>query len=250
MSFNFECVMLNLPKHKIKKLLHTLGIEAHRYHPTASPLARLMAAIHAFEIDLIFDIGANEGQFAMELREGGYQGRIVSFEPLAQAFDKLSTLSKHDRAWLVHPRCALGDHMGEIDINISGNSVSSSVLPMLAAHSAAAPQSAYIGRERVPLITVDSMSQDYFAGSRAPLLKIDTQGYEWQVLDGAMTSLPKVSGILMELSLLPLYQGQRLWRECVERLESAGFVLWSLEPAFVDPINGRTMQWNGLFFRQ
>jgi FkbM family methyltransferase len=242
--------MPNFPKQRIKKLLHTLGIEAHRYHSSVSPLARLMTAIHAFDIDLILDVGANEGQFAIELREGGYQGRIVSFEPLAQAFEKLSTLSRHDHAWSVHPRCALGDRMGEIDINISANSVSSSILPMLASHSAAAPQSAYIGRERVPLITVDSIAQDYLARSRAPLLKIDTQGYEWQVLDGAMASLPKVRGIQMELSLLPLYEGQRLWRECVERLESAGFVLWSLEPAFVDPINGRTMQWNGLFFRQ
>lgn len=207
MSFNFECVMLNLPKQKIKKLLHTLGIEAHRYHPTASPLARLMAAINAFEIDLVFDIGANEGQFAMELREGGYQGRIVSFEPLAQAFDKLSMLSKHDHAWSVHPRSAVGDCIGEININISGNSVSSSILPMLATHSTAAPQSAYIGRERVPLITVDSMAQDYLVGSHATLLEIDTQGYEWQVLDGAITSLPKVRGVLMELSLLPLYEG-------------------------------------------
>ena len=242
--------MLSAVKQSIKQALHAMGIEAHRYHPTASPLARLMAAMNAFEIDLVFDIGANEGQFAMELREGGYQGRIVSFEPLAQAFEKLSTLSKQDRAWSVHPRCALGDHIGEIDINISGNSVSSSVLPMLESHSAAAPQSAYIGRERVPLITVDSVVRDYLAGSRAPLLKIDTQGYEWQVLDGAVASLPKVKGILMELSLLPLYEGQHLWRECVERLESAGFVLWSFEPAFVDPANGRTMQWNGLFFRQ
>lgn len=242
--------MLNLSKQKIKKLLHALGIEAHRYHPTASPLARLMAAINAFEIDLVFDIGANEGQFAMKLHEGGYQGRIVSFEPLAQAFDKLSTLSEHDRAWSVHPRCALGDRIGEIDIKISVNSVGSSTLTMLVSHSAPPPQSVYIGRERVPLITVDSMAQDYLAGSRAPLLKIDTQDYEWQVLDGAMASLPKLSGVLMELLLLPLYEGQRLWRECVERLESAGFILWSLEPAFVDPINGRTMQWNGLFLRQ
>lgn len=242
--------MLNLPKQKIKKLLHALGIEAHRYHPTASPLAHLMAALDAFEIDLIFDIGANEGQFAMELREGGYQGRIVSFEPLAQAFDKLSVLSTRDPAWSVHPRCAVGGRIGEIDINISENSVSSSILPMLATHSAAAPQSTYIRRERVSLITIDSVVEDYLAGSRAPLLKIDTQGYEWQVLDGAMASLPKVKGVLMELSLLPLYEGQHLWKECAERLESAGFVLWSLEPAFVDPVNGRTMQWNGLFLRQ
>lgn len=241
--------MLNLPKQKIKKLLHGLGIEAHRYHPTASPLARLMAALRAFDIDLVIDIGANEGQFAKELRSGGYTRQILSFEPLTSAHSQLLAASRDDSAWSVHSRCAVGDRQDEIDINISGNSVSSSILPMLASHSAAAPQSAYIGRERVPLITFDSVANACLGGSRAPLLKIDTQGCEWQVLDGAMASLPKVRGILMELSLLPLYEGQHLWREYVDRLESAGFVLWSLEPAFVNPANGRTLQWDGLFFR-
>jgi FkbM family methyltransferase len=241
---------MNLPKQKIKQLLHAMGIEAHRYHPSALPLARLMTSLSAFEIDLVFDIGANEVQFAMELREGGYKSRIISFEPLEKAFDKLSAISRNDSAWSVHPRCAVGDLLGEVDINISENLVSSSILPMLASHSMAAPQSAYIGHERVPLITVDSVAKDYLGGSRAPLLKIDTQGYEWQVLDGAMKSLPNMKGVLIELSLLPLYEGQRLWRDYVERLEDAGFVLWSLEPAFIDLANGRTMQWNGLFFRQ
>jgi FkbM family methyltransferase len=241
---------MNLPKQKIKQLLHAIGIEAHRYHPSASPLARLMTSLDAFEIDLVFDIGANEGQFAMELREGGYKSRIISFEPLEKPFDKLSVLSRNDSAWSVHPRCAVGDILGAIDINISENSVSSSILPMLTSHIKAAPQSSYIGHERVPLITVDSVAKGYLREARAPLLKIDTQGYEWQVLDGAMTSLPNIKGVLIELSLLPLYEGQRLWMDYVERLEGAGFVLWSLEPAFIDPTNGRTMQWNGLFFRQ
>jgi len=53
----------------------------------------------------------------------------------------------------------------------------------------------------------------------------------------------------MELSLVPLYEGQRLWRECIERLEAEGFLLWALQPVFVDPATGRTLQWDGLFFR-
>jgi FkbM family methyltransferase len=242
--------MLNFPKQRIKRALNAMGIEAHRFHPDSSPLARFMAAMRAYEIDLVIDIGANEGQFAMDLRAGGYGGRIVSFEPLADAHRRLSELSHNDPAWWAHPRCALGDSIGEIEINISGNSVSSSVLPMMASHSNAAPGSAYIGHETVPLITLDSVAQTYLERACAPFLKIDTQGYEWHVLDGALATLPRVRGILMELSLLPLYEGQRLWRESIERLEAEGFVLWSLQPAFVDPANGRTMQWDGLFFRQ
>lgn len=227
-----------------------MGIEAHRFQPETSPLARLMAAIRSFDIGLVIDIGANEGQFAMELRAGGYAGRIVSFEPLAAAHHRLLQLSNNDSTWQVHPRCALGERLGEIEINVSGNSVSSSILPMLATHSDAAPESAYLGHELTPLVTLDSIAPAYLDGGQAPFLKIDTQGYEWHVLDGALETLPKVRGIQMELSLVPLYEGQRLWRESIARLEAEGFVLWSLQPVFIDPANGRTLQWDGLFFRQ
>lgn len=241
--------MLSAAKQSIKQVLHAMGIEAHRFNPATSPLARLMAALHTFDIDLVIDIGANDGQFAKELRAGGYSGRIVSFEPLTTAHRRLLQASKNDSAWQVHSRCAVGDHLGEIELNISGNSVSSSILPMLTAHSNASPTSTYLGRETAPLTTVDNAVLPYFEGAKAPFLKIDTQGYEWYVLDGALATLPKVRGIQVELSLVPLYEGQHLWRECIERLEAAGFVLWALQPVFIDPANGRTLQWDGLFFR-
>ena len=236
-------------KKGIKHILHAAGIEAHRFHPDTSPLARLMATLRAFGIDLVIDIGANEGQFAKELRVGGYSGRIVSFEPLTAAHRRLLEESNGDLAWQVHPRCALGDRLGDVELNISGNSASSSILPMLTSHSSAAPQSIYIGSESAPLMTLDSVALPYLNGAQAPFLKIDTQGYEWHVLSGAFATLPKVRGIYMELSLVPLYEGQRLWRECIERLEAEGFVLWGLQPMFFDPATGRTLQWDGLFFR-
>ena len=242
--------MLSSQKHRIKRALNSLGVEAHRFHPASSPLARLIAAMKASEIDLVLDIGANTGQYGADLRAGGYEGRIASFEPITQDHGQLVQRSRHDRMWAVHPRCVLGAYEGEIEINISANSVSSSVLPMLESHANAAPGSAYVGRETAPMTTVDSIVERYLGGSRAPFLKIDTQGYEWQVLDGAVATLPRLRGIQMELSLLPLYEGQCLWRDCIERLENEGFVLWSVQPAFVDPANGRTMQLDGVFFRQ
>jgi len=242
--------LLRSVKQSIKQVLHAAGIEAHWFHPGTSPLARRMAALHAFDIDLVIDVGANEGQFAKELRAGGYSGRIVSFEPLSAAHGRLLQESNTDLAWYVHPRCALGDHLGEIELNISGNSDSSSILPMLMSHTNAAPESAYVGHELVPLITLDSVAQSYLKDAQAPFLKIDTQGYEWHVLDGAIATLPNVRGIQIELSLIQLYEGQRLWRESIERLESEGFVVWALEPVFVDPATGRTLQVDGVFYRR
>ena len=104
--------MLSSVKQGVKQLLHAAGVEAHRFHPNTSQLARLMAALRHFNIDLVIDIGANEGQFANELRAGGYSGRIVSFEPLSSAHSRLLQVSSGDTAWHVHPRCALGDRLG------------------------------------------------------------------------------------------------------------------------------------------
>lgn len=236
-------------KQSVKTALNAMGVEAHRFNPAASKLARLMAALRTFNIDLVFDVGANDGQFGKELRAGGYSGQIVSVEPMVSAHARLTQVSKGDAAWHVHPRCAVGDKTGVIELNIAGNSVSSSVLPMLASHSKAAPESAYQGKETVPLTTLDLIVPKYLGQASASLIKIDTQGYEWQVLDGARVILPRVRGILMEVLLIPLYEGQRLWQESIARLEAEGFVLWALEPVFVDSANGRTLQMDALLLR-
>jgi FkbM family methyltransferase len=223
-------------------------VDIRHYDPTMR-LSSLNASFQKFEIDLVLDVGANQGQFASEIRRGGYTGKIVSFEPLSDAHSKLLPASAKDAAWDVYARCALGDHSGEIEINIAGNSLSSSILPMLSAHQTAAPESAYQGRELVSVKTLDSVATPYMKSASAPFLKIDTQGYESKVLDGAGITLPFVRGVLVELSLVPLYKGQPLWMEMIERLEAAGFVLWCFSPVFSDPRDGRTLQVDGVFYR-
>lgn len=210
---------------------------------------KLVSVFQKFEIDMVIDIGANTGQFVSEIRRGGYEGKVVSFEPLSQAHRELLLSSVADHLWDVYPRCALGDHEGEVEINIAGNSESSSILPMLDAHQNAAPESAYQGKESACIKTLDSIAAEYLKDSRAPFLKIDTQGFEWEVLDGARNTLPHIQGILIELSLVPLYDGQYLWRDIIDRLEDLGFTLWSFKPVFSDPLSGRTLQVDGLFFR-
>ena len=241
---------LSAVKQRVKKTLNAMGLEVHRFNPSVSSRARLIAALRTFDIDMVIDIGANEGQFAREIRSGGYSGAIVSIEPMAIAYERLTQNSRGDPAWQVHPRCAVGAETGEIELNIAGNSVSSSVLPMLVSHSDAAPESVYQGKEKVPLSTLDLIVPKYIEQTNALFLKIDTQGYEWEVLNGAKSILPRVRSILMEVSLVSLYQGQRLWRESIDRLEAEGFVLWALEPVFVDATNGRTLQMDALFLRK
>lgn len=237
-------------KATIKSALRKLGLEVRRYVPPAPlPPSQIVSSMRKFEIDLVLDVGANRGQFAAEIRRHGYSGRIVSFEPLSSAYTELQQARMKDPMWEVCPRCALGDHDGEVEINIAGNSESSSILPMLESHRSAAPESAYLGKEIVPIKTLDVVAGQYLKDARAPFLKIDTQGFEWQVLDGAHETLPHIKGILVELSLVSLYEGQHLWQEVIERLEVAGFTLWAFKPVFSDLTQGRTLQVDGVFFR-
>jgi len=240
---------MNTLRNFVKSVIRSAGFDFHRLSPGADPNIQLFRAIERFGIDLVFDVGANVGQFASQLRSVGYAGNLVSFEPLSAAHRGLTRAARGDAKWLVHPRSAIGDQDGEVEIHIAGNSVSSSMLPMMDAHSSAAEGSAYVGGERTPIVRLDAIASRYLSQCRRPFLKIDTQGYEWQVLDGARGTLPSIQGVVCELSLVTLYEGQRLWREVIGRLESEGFTLWCLQQGFTDPRDGRTLQMDATFFR-
>jgi FkbM family methyltransferase len=233
----------------IKSLIHALGFDFYLLPPSSNPAFQLLKALDRFEVDVVLDVGANLGQFAAELRSVGYRGELVSFEPLSAEHHALSKAASRDSKWHVHERGAIGDHDGEIKINIAGNSFSSSVLPMLESHSSAAEGSAYVGAEMVPIFKLDTVAPGYLEKSRCPFLKIDTQGFESQVLDGACEILPGMRGVLCELSLVPLYEGQQLWMDMIRRLEGEGFTLWSIQKGFADPRDGRTLQVDATFFR-
>jgi FkbM family methyltransferase len=233
-----------------KKIIKLLGFQLRRSsaHPTSEE--RLVELLKKFSIELLLDVGANAGQFALGIRKAGYKGDIVSFEPLSTAHAVLKKISKEDQKWIIHPRCAIGESAGSVEVNIAGNSASSSLLPMLESHILAAPHTAYIGKESVALITLDSLAEEYKVQSKKVFIKIDTQGYEWNVISGAKSLLPYVQGLELEMSLVPLYEGQHLWREIVSKLEDEGFNLWYLEPEFINEADGRMLQMNGIFFRR
>ena len=211
---------------------------------------RLARQLNAHRIDVVFDVGANIGQFAETLRGGGFLGRIVSFEPSTDAHLTLTERARHDANWIVAPRMALGDHVGKISLNLAGNSASSSVLPMLTSHVSAAPESRYVGSEMVDLRALDSTASEFAEETDRVFLKLDVQGFEQKVLQGAQTFLERVVGIQIELSLIPLYDGERLFHPMLHDFEERGFEMWSLIPGLVDPGTGRLLQLDAIFFRK
>ena len=233
----------------VRKLFHRAGYDLHRLIPKMNPMFQLQQGLQCFRIDLVLDVGANAGQFGTDLRSMGYRGRIVSFEPLTSAHAQLLRAADGDQAWSVHARCAVGDRDDSVTINMAGNSVSSSLLPMTDTHESAARASAYVGVEQVSLVRLDSVAEACLAGARAPFLKIDTQGLEWAVLDGAPMLLPRLRAVLCELSLVHLYDDQHLWLDVIHRLEAEGLRTWAVQPGFTDRREGRTLQLDAIFFR-
>ena len=236
-------------KRLIRRSLCRAGWELKRFDPDTSQWAQLVKQLSVHEVNVVLDVGANLGQFARNLRDFGFQGKIISFEALQAVHTRLRDLARGDKQWVVAPRVAVGDRDGETTINISGNSVSSSVLPMLRAHVDAAPQSRYVTLEQVDLRRLDTIAGDYLSDGDRPFLKVDVQGFEYQVLQGATRLLDGLVGIQMEMSLVPLYDGERLFDPLLHDLKARGFELWSLAPAFVDPGTGRLLQLDGVFFR-
>ena len=208
-----------------------------------------MTMLSAHGVNLVFDVGANVGQFARSLRDAGYRGRIVSFEPLSHAREKLKTASEGDDLWEIGPRAVVGDRDGEIEFHTAGNSVSSSALKMLGEHVKAAPESAYVGSERLPLRRLDGIGREYIRPDSVLFIKIDTQGFEHQVLQGARELLKRSVGLHLELLFVPLYQGQHTFDELISESKALGFEMWDIKAEQADGKNGRVLWGNGTFFR-
>lgn len=237
-------------KNIIKKFVRKLGFDLRKFSPETSEAARLQQLFHHHQFDLVLDVGANIGEYAQMLRDLGYAGKIVSFEPLSSAYAKLQLASGRDSQWEIASRAAVGSNDGEITINIANNSYSSSALEMLDSHVKASPDSYYIGSEVVPLRKLDTIARDYVAHSNAAFLKIDVQGLEMQVLEGSRQILNKIMAVQMELSLTPLYKGETLFKDMIGTMEAFGYDLYNISAGCADPQTGRLLQVDAIFVKK
>lgn len=235
-------------KQQIVKFFRHLGYDLTRYSPSAHADARRMRQIETYGIDLILDVGANYGGYGKELRLGGYKGRIVSFEPLASVYSTLAESAHGDDLWQTM-HCALGAEAGGQTIHVAANTTSSSLLDMLPAHKDAAPDACYVGEETIQVETLDGLYEKIFAGAKSIWLKIDTQGFEKQVLDGAVACLHLIDTVQIEVSFTPLYDGSATYLELIQFMESRGYDVTGMEPGFCNPDTGRLLQADFTFHR-
>ena len=240
--------MWKIIKKALKKTLKIFNLRLSYYDKSKTRYSKI---IHAYNISVVFDVGANVGQFGLELLQDNFSGKIISFEPTIDAYFKLEKLSRKYPNWTVHERVALGERDGAVKINVAGNSAeSSSVLDMGSAHKESAPYSKYVSKEDVKLITLDSVFSDYVTANDEVLVKIDVQGYEERVLTGAIDSIKKVRAVKLECSLVSLYEGDKTYEFYFDWLKKLGFVLFDLEAGHAHPITGRLLQFDAVFIRE
>ena len=197
----------------IHRLLDKAGIEVFR-RPTMHHF------LHSRNIDLILDVGANLGFFALAMRQKGYAGRIWSFEPVAYVFETLATKASADPLWQVS-RLALGSEPGEAEINVLGSHTMSSLLEPTELAKAYNP-GGETRRERVQVETLDRVLADDPASDI--FLKLDVQGFEKEVLAGAAETLERCCALQVELPIEPLYEGNWRFTEALDQIEQLGFV--------------------------
>ena len=184
-----------------------------------------------------------------ELRAAGYEGRLVSVEPLATAFGELARRAGRDPLWIaVH--AAAGARQGIAEINLAANSVSSSLLAMLPRHLAAAPDSEYVGQESISLRTVDDIAAELVGPAGQLFLKVDAQGYELEVLRGAALLLERCTLVQLEtLTSSRCTPERRPTSSSSSTCKGWDTRWWGWRPASLRASTGRVLQFDGVFSR-
>ncbi|MDP6830647.1 MAG: FkbM family methyltransferase [Alphaproteobacteria bacterium] len=178
----------------------------------------------------------------------GFTGRIISFEPQEEAYSLLVANASKIEGWDVAARMCVGDKDGMASLNLSVNSVSSSLLPVLESSTSVQPGSAYFAQTEVPLRRLDSwVAEELTESDGAIAVKVDVQGFEDAVLQGAEKVLDQIVALELEMSLTALYEGAPSFIELYAKVEALGFSCVGLYPGFTDRATYRMLQVDGLF---
>ena len=179
-----------------------------------------------FDVDCVFDVGANRGQYARMLRDkANFRGDIISFEPIPQLTTELEKISTSDARWHV-AGIALDRESGPATFNVMADLEFSSFL-----RPSALQPTIFKSKNRISkTITVNrSTIAEQFVkyqqrlGFKRPFLKMDTQGNDLAVVDGAGSSINLFVGIQTELSVQQIYNNGPDLTSSMKRFADLGF---------------------------
>lgn len=182
------------------------------------PLALQRLKLNHFQPNLVFDIGAYRGDFATGVLEIWPRTQIACFEVLPQRVQELHGLAKLHSTIQVFP--------------VLMGAATSEAIPLHESETASSILEERISQQFVtnyyPMRTVDEVVKINFSSQMPDLLKLDTQGYELEVLKGAEKSLSGIKVILAEVNLLDIHKNVPLVADVVSWLNERGWVVYDI----------------------
>lgn len=197
-------------------------------------------------INCVLDVGANMGQYATNLRRAGYQGMIVSFEPVTECYEHLKRQANDN--WMVY-KIALGSEQKMLDINITNKNVFSSFLKPNEYSDQRFHQSAKVSRtEKVEVKRLDEIFSDVVKITNPRVfLKLDTQGFDLEVLKGATRSLQYIAGLQSEISCKAIYSGMPSHIESLQFIDQLGYEITDIYPLAHDKQDMSLLEFDCVF---
>ena len=189
-------------------------------------------------IDCVIDVGAHNGRFYRYLRqEVGFRGLVVSFEPIPILVEELRRRAAREQDWLIEG-CALGATAGSAELNVARMKVFSSFLrPLNDELSRFEGDNTVQETVACPVRTLADVLPELRSlhGVRNIFLKLDTQGFDLEVLKGAGDLLAGVPLLQTELSIIPIYAGMPRYDDVLRFLETRGFTPSGIFPVEESP---------------
>ncbi len=200
-------------------------------------------------IGAIVDVGAFTGFYAAHWRDRGYRGPILSIEPTQNSYRQLCANRPDDAQW-IRKNLAIGDEPGELQMHVTRNGQSSSVLKPLESYNDLLPETEVTSTETVTIATLDSVTHADFPAAQPIFLKVDVQGLELKVLAGAHETLSRTNWIEIEVCVEPAYEGAPAAEEIVVALSSLGFGLHAVFHPYFGRKDDRVLQFDAIFVRR
>lgn len=224
---------LKFPYNAVKRFFYRFGFDIIRIGEKNDRSSVRSRLIELFNISLVIDVGANKGQYIQSIRSKGYKGSVISFEPGNLAFLQLKECSKLDASWKIFNN-ALGSKNESSKIYVAKHSMMSSLLPSNASAQIHFLEET-VSEQNIEVRTLDSFLNDQIINSTSNIwLKIDTEGYELEVLKGAEKLLENVKVIDIEVCFKGHRMGQPLIWDIYDYCLKKGFEFFHIGSFYYD----------------
>lgn len=231
----------------VKKIVNAVGFDLRRHEDAFSEQKRILGEIGR---PIIFDVGAHFGAITRVYRSLFPLSTIYAFEPFPDSYERL----QEDLKGMVevYPfKIGLSDKKGLADFRVNRSSATNSLFET----DERASETWGAGRLETKATTqLDFTTLDDFLDAQkiecVDILKLDVQGAEFKVLEGAREALTngRIKLVYSEIITLPTYKGQKSFHEILSLFESHG--LWLHNFYNLSTVNGRLRQVDAIFTKR